>query len=743
MLLSPGLVSRAARTDPNGELLLRLAPDAYAFAATAKEFQITTATKTIGREATVDLTLARAALVRGRVRRGDTGVPGVHINVLGSPRIRRENMTITNDKGEFEIGGLAPGAYRLGVFKADELIERTLEIEAPADVDIPLPPAGTIRGRVIDGTTGAPVTEIVYSVEPVSPEPGTRMGRGIHRGEQNADGRFVVTVPAGTYRVSASANGFTPAEPLEVRVDAREPATVDIPLSRGVIITGRVTDESGLPVSEADVMVLDAESLRGRTQRTRVAPGHGRTDADGSFTVSGVRAGEASLTVRKPGFVPFRKTLDAETTMSVDVQLAKGLTVRGIVTRGGKPVADAQISASTSAVGGEHQPATSDDDGRFVLSGLVAARYTIGAFLESDHAEVRDIDPTRQKEITISLDPKPRGVVYGTVSGIPATGGKIVRRTVIVQGQSGSAEGSIDEAGNYRIEDAPTGQVQVSAMVELAPRGMRGVGGPAIELVAGQPQRVDLDLSGNVAVTGRVTQSGKPIAGAHVSFGTDRGTMVAVVTREDGAYDIALPEAGRYTINVSAEQLYDRAYTSVRDVRGGERIDVDLRELTLDGVVLDATTRLPIPTAFVTLTPSAATAVMPIVAEVPVAPNGTFRIATTSTGPYRLIASAQGYAHKVLPVSQASSQHTLELTPVAEFRVRVLDAATRSALDAHITLHESDGAYVPARPVRSVDGTTYAFSLAPGKYRLTVIAQGYQYRTMEVTAPGTMDVLME
>ena len=44
---------------------------------------------------------------------------------------------------------------------------------------------------------------------------------------------------------------------------------------------------------------------------------------------------------------------------------------------------------------------------------------------------------------------------------------------------------------------------------------------------------------------------------------------------------------------------------------------------------------------------------------------------------------------------------------------------------------------------RSTDGTTYRFSLAPGKYKLTVVVQGYATRVVEVSAPGVVEVRME
>ncbi|HYC91865.1 MAG TPA: carboxypeptidase-like regulatory domain-containing protein, partial [Thermoanaerobaculia bacterium] len=455
LLLS--VARRGARADENGQLALQLAPDTYDFAVDGDGFQAATATKAVDKATNVDVVLERAALLRGRVHRNGKGVANVNVMVSGGTRRRPDSQTTTDADGAFALQGLAPGTYRIMLFHAEELIERNVEIEAPGELDVALPPAGTLRGRVVDAATGEPVTAFAFHVVPAE-------GRArIARGERSEDGTFSVTVPVGMYRVSAAADGYTTSETMEVRVTEREPASLELRLGRGVTIAGRVTDEAGTPVANAEVLVMSRtmEAMRSRSS-VRVAPGNARSAEDGSFTITGVDRGEAAMTVRKEGYAPFRKAIDADGTMHVDVRLSRGLSLPGIVTRGGKGVAGAQVSANTAALGGEHQTAVSGDDGRFVLTGLVAARYSVNANAGEAHAEVRNVDPSKEKELVISLDPKPRGVVFGNVAGIPPSlGGKYVRRVVLVQSPEGGAEGAIDDAGNYRIENAPLGEVHV------------------------------------------------------------------------------------------------------------------------------------------------------------------------------------------------------------------------------------------------------------------------------------------
>jgi protocatechuate 3,4-dioxygenase beta subunit len=741
---NPDLLAMLARTGPAtneaGELALQLARDTYDFAVDAEGFQSGIATKAVTKPANVDVVLERAAIVRGRVHRNGRGVAGVNVSVVGGTRRRADTSTTTDDQGAFTLNGLAPGKYRLMFFHADQLLERNLEIDAPGEVDLALPPSGTLRARVIDAATGAPVREFTFLVHP-----GEGRGR-VARGERSEDGTFSVTVPVGTYRVSAGAEGYTSAEPVEVRVTEREPASIELRLGRGVTINGRVADEAGAPIAGADIMVI-ARSMERMMSRSsvRVAPGHATSSVDGSFTITGVDPGEASMTVRKEGFSLFRKAIDADGAMTIDVRLTRGLSLSGIVTRGGKGVGGVQIYATSAAVGGDQQRAVSAEDGRFTITGLVAARYSVNANApDGAGAEVHDVDPSKAKEIAISLDPKPRGVVYGVVTGIPPSlggGGKYVRRVVMVQAAESSAEGMIDEAGNYRLEDAPLGEVYVIAQVQAAPDTIRSSVRKKAEVVAGQPLRVDLEVSGGVSVTGRITHEGKGLGGAHIGFSSDNGVMAAAITRDDGSYDLSLPAAGRYNIYARAEQLSDRHFSTVRDVRGGERIDVDLREQILEGTVLDAVTRQPIANALVILGPALAATYA--AAEVQTDGQGRFRITTASAGAHRLTASAAGHAHQVMPVNGTTTNYLFELAPAAELRVRVVDARSGTPLDAHVVVHESGGTFVPVRNDRSTDGTMSRFALAPGKYRLTVVVRGYTTKVVDATAPGVIDVMME
>lgn len=747
VLFMPMFATRSLRANDAGELALQLTPGKYDFAATAEGFQVRTlAERAIARPTTIDLALEQAFTIRGRVHRKGAGVANAHVAVDNRERARRPDRPIaTKADGTFEITGLARGKYTLQVTKFEELIDRSIEAEAPGNVDVELPPAGTLRLRVLDAVTREAVEQFMYSIEPLDQRAEMRRGRSMSRGDMQT-GTLTTTLSAGRYRVSANAQGYTESRPQEVVVSDRAPADVEILLDRGITLTGRVTDEAGTPLSDASVFVMNEEvnELASRSS-TRMGPGNARTGADGTFSISGLQAGRLHVTARREGFVAYRKTHDAESLAPLEIRLERGLSLSGIVQRNGKPLGEVEIGATTAASGGDHQSTRSDAQGRFQLHGLIAARYTLHAYRDDVSKEVRDVDPSQRREIVINLDPEPRGIIHGTVTGIPRDmEGKITRRAVFVQGDQRGVDGPIDEMGNYRIEDAPTGSVWVIAQLE-SPSMSRSSVRKRVDVTPGQPVRVDLDLSPAITVRGRVSLEGRPLATARVVFLSDENAIgSSTATRNDGSYELALPAPGVYRVMAHAERIDMRNYESVREIRGNETIDIDIREQAIEGIVVDAETRTPLAGAIVTLAPEAK--IETYAGETMTDANGRFRIVTAAQGLHRAIASAPGYAHRSQPLSLGGStnpQLSFELSRTEDLRVRVVDAKNGTPLEAHLVLETLEGLMLPVRVQRSPDGGMFTFSVAPGKYRVTAVVHGYTTKKVDVTAPGTTTVALE
>jgi Carboxypeptidase regulatory-like domain len=738
-LLQAQLESGTTRTNDAGEIVLHLVPGAWAFAVAADGFQATTlAERTIEQATTVAVALEPAVSIRGRVHRQGTGVQGVDVSLLEGKRTSRREPIVTDANGAFQVPGLAPGKYRLRFEKTWELLGRTVEAKAPSTVDVALPPAGTLRMHVVDAGTRKPVRELRYAIEPVD-TPETAEAEHREYGTDTEDGIVTMTLSAGAYRLSANAAGYRRTQPVEVQVSEKGPADVTIELDHGAVFTGRVSDENDTPVAGAAVSVK-----RAKPEEWRIAPEEAHTDADGSFKVSGVDTGPVNVIVQKDGFVPFRKTVEAEMgTADVAVRLTRGLTIEGLVQRGGKPVAGVEVRAATSGLGGADQPALTDARGKFVLSGLIAARYSVTASLGSESTHIDDVDPARTRELVLSLDPPPAGVLYGVVSGVPATpGGKIKRLVVIARSEEGSAEGMIDQAGNYRIEAVPAGSVYVRAELESA-SGNRTSLARHVDVIAGQELRLDLEL-GAYLVRGRVLHDGKPAAGVEIFFGNGSGGFGSATSRADGAYEVALPVAGTYSISVQTDLVATGQLQIVREVRGGDTIDIELREQAVEGTVVEAATGRPLEGIMVTLVADAMG--QSFAGEMATDANGRFRILTAGSGSHRIIAWGPGYVHRSQSLQLSGTSREVvafELPKADELRVRVVDAGTGTPLRGHVIAASADGSLLPMECSQHADGISYVCWLSAGTYRLTVMIEGYADREVEAHAPGTMDVPMK
>ena len=172
----------------------------------------------------------------------------------------------------------------------------------------------TVRGRVIAGDTGAPVTDariIVRSVDSpgsTKPEPTPLSAPLTPSGSVDAAGRFELSnLPPGRYRLMvtpgpASARFLTaeypdPASepPLVVSGD-RLIDEVTIPLPRAAVILGRVVNERGEPLSGIVVTAIGVlPGNRIRRPPAGVIPPLARTDDTGHFRIFGLPPGDYVL----------------------------------------------------------------------------------------------------------------------------------------------------------------------------------------------------------------------------------------------------------------------------------------------------------------------------------------------------------------------------------------------------------------------------------------------------------------
>ncbi len=233
--------------------------------------------------------------------------------------------------------------------------------------DLALTPEAIIEGQVVRAEGGAPVVGALVSAGRVSVLSG-------------ADGRFALAgLRPGRYAVAARADGLAMRSAIEVQVRVGQPGEeIVCRLEAMLRVTGHVL-EGKQAVAGARVM----PQVGGR-------PGGGEdwsglpdavTQADGSFAIDGLPAVEITFAVRDHEVLePDFAVVDAQHT-DVTLQVKAMARIRGRVTQGGQPVANANVYVRQE--GAALAYGRTGGDGRYELTGLEVGTYGVGADSEA------------------------------------------------------------------------------------------------------------------------------------------------------------------------------------------------------------------------------------------------------------------------------------------------------------------------------------------------------------------------
>ncbi|MBA3243009.1 MAG: carboxypeptidase regulatory-like domain-containing protein [Acidobacteria bacterium] len=238
----------------------------------------------------------------------------------------------------------------------------------------------SVSGRVTNGEKGLPGIEVILT----PPDPGSRI-KAAARATSDAEGRFRLTgVPPGRYQLMAVApayvvsdmTGWPPGRTVNLSPgDAVE--DFNFTLTRGGVITGRVTDSEGKPVIAEQVQIASADESKGQQFSSMGGPGR-TTDDRGIYRIYGLAAGRYRVSVgqdRNSGMIRmggprrfYRRTFHPDATErekakvvevteggeteDVDISVAKASRTfkaegRFVSAETGRPVPDVQFGYGT------------------------------------------------------------------------------------------------------------------------------------------------------------------------------------------------------------------------------------------------------------------------------------------------------------------------------------------------------------------------------------------------------------
>jgi RNA polymerase sigma factor (sigma-70 family) len=320
----------------------------------------------------LDITLVPEGVVIGRVVFAATFAPIAHAQVSLWPHVSGPTQAagavgVTDADGRFQLVGVAPGRYGIGLRASDAFTARLggetiVEAGATIDVgDVRIEATATVTGTLVDAE-GAPVAgaQVRFRTD----------GAASLEGVSQADGRFAVRgVLPGAEKPFV--DGYEVIAPAQVSIDLAHATDVRLVVRTLGSVSGLVTCR-GRPAPGVAVQLLGGPADGQRPPRKM------QSGADGRYEVRGLRPGAWKVygvgdDVGAFSATPVAFEISAgEALTGVDLVLDAGASIAGtVVDEQGTPVAGAEVRFQLQR-GDDRGDSLSADDGSFrvrLLSG--------------------------------------------------------------------------------------------------------------------------------------------------------------------------------------------------------------------------------------------------------------------------------------------------------------------------------------------------------------------------------------
>ena len=646
------------------------------------------------------------APVRIVLERG-SGVSGVVVDPTGGPVARARvavepddsagmaarfsaisHQALTDDTGAFEIDGVKPGKIRLTAsatgWVPTELADLDLTRgESLTGLRIELQRGATVSGRV-STAAGAPALDVMVMVqESASPFRHSRSAVTSTGG----DGRYVLEgVEPGLRTIAARSQTLgTTAKEIEVAPGVNR---LDLRFIGGVEISGRVLDATGAPIAGAVVSALSSsQDWQGAETQS---------EADGAFTIEGVRDGRQILRAAKAGYAT--RTMDPPLQVAgspisgLELVLERGGAVTGRVI-GIEPAELSQVTVMAARGQSERAVGRVSHDGTYRVADLAPGEWQIWASLRMGRqVSGRATVAAAGDEVTLDLEFASGVVLTGQVlqSGRPLGGTILFVRGIDVPGGAGART---DHEGRFRVEGLKEGRHRL--VVNDFRSGLQH--SEEIELDGDRDVLVDI-ATGRVA--GRVLDADdrSPLADAVISLvpeaKADSGSMAfwgapAAESDGQGGFAVGSVSAGEYRLKVVREG-YAPAELPLAIAGGEEVAGLEILLQVSSGLRLQVrrSTGAPVAELYYAILDDAGRALdagRRVADE-----NGVVRLTSVPAGSFDLLASAAGAAVRRLRVEVPGPPVVIDLQPSSSLTVTVGALAGEETV-AELRLFGADG----------------------------------------------------
>ncbi len=417
--------------------------------------------------------------------------------------------------------------------------------------------AGTarIRGRVVSSENGAPLRRAQVRISGSDIATKTAL--------TDPEGRFEFRdLPGGRFNLSASKSGYVNIQYGQLRpnesgkaielVDAQVMERADIMMPRGSVISGRVLDEFGDPITDAVVTAMRSAWASGK-RRLQPAGRPAMTNDLGQFRIYGLAPGDYFVSATLPGG-------DAGIEMAI---AARAASVAGA----GIPSA----SAPTSGYAPTYFPGT--------VNGAEAQKIqlTVGQEAQNTDFALLPVKLSKVSGTVIDSSGKP---VEGTMVNAAPRGGDAMMFPMMFP--MGGSTARTDKNGNFTLSNvAPGDYVLQTRGMQITMSGsgdnmtfMARVGGPDAagnEMEAGS---VPISVSGEDIANVVVLTSKGATASGHMTFEGGKPTGLTGIrisaSPAEGLDGPMLMLGPGSSANVKADGSFElRGLTGTRTVRAG------------------------------------------------------------------------------------------------------------------------------------------------------------------------------
>ncbi|MHC4759374.1 MAG: hypothetical protein ACYTE8_12025, partial [Planctomycetota bacterium] len=319
----------------------------------------------------------------------------------------------------------------------------------------------------------------------------------------------------------------------------REGDEGNIELKKPMILGGKVIDESGIPVVDAEVgIIMLAENLREERFLLGIEPLNlfkTMTDGEGRFSFENIPEGiMAEFMVRKNGKGTV-STLDIETIQQqrlnfqagqddIEIHIADESFIEGTVVRqdNKEPVAGIELMLREEQgipfLGSE--AVTTGDDGTFRFEALAGGDYVLSTIPEQESEFVAktlsvSIGDGERKSVILELS---EGAELQVIVTETEYGDAVENaRVFVINPETGqSFQGQTDENGIAKIR-MPNGEFQINHIYKEGFSSDRSQ--ETFTIVSGETKRIEMKLKGQPKITGVVTdEKGNALEGVKLGI---------------------------------------------------------------------------------------------------------------------------------------------------------------------------------------------------------------------------------